>query len=50
MYTVDVCEECGVLEWDSEDFADESVFTCTDCACYDCAYKHVCAGQCYWGD
>lgn len=50
MDTVDVCEKCGVLEWDPEDFMDESVFTCSDCACYTCAYKHVCAGQCYHGE
>lgn len=46
METVDNCERCAALEWDSEDFAYAFVFSCADCSCYYCEYLHNCAGQC----
>ena len=47
MEAVDVCEKCEVSDWNSEDFMDESAFSCSDFVCYSCLDKHACTGQCY---
>lgn len=42
---VDVCSDCNVSDRDY-DPDDPDFFTCSDCVCSSCEFRHCCEGQC----